>query len=268
MAGSSPWSVKGIASQERDLAKQAARRAGVPIGVWLSQRIREASQSGAVETQPAVAADAAEPTATAGRFGFGPGQWRQAEQAIQTGQLAQTRETVPRPWRTAPAEAARSNGYHDMPPYAPPPVPRAPAAPSIDPRRLKELEQRVSDLQDRDRDLATLRKKLAGTDAMEGRATELGERLGELAERMDALEARLNARFAALDGRLETLSESVEMLESRPAIEAPDADGAATTAPIERAVMRLSERLQRVEEITLPSAEGGGGFFSRLFRRR
>ena len=32
MAGSSPWSVKGIASQERELAKQAARRAGGCIG--------------------------------------------------------------------------------------------------------------------------------------------------------------------------------------------------------------------------------------------
>lgn len=268
MAGSSPWSVKGIASQERDLAKQAARRAGVPIGVWLSQRIREAAESGAREAQPAVAMDSPEQTAPAGRFGFGPGQWRQAEQAIQAGQLTQARETVPRPWRTAPTEAARSNGYHDVPSYAPPPAPRAPTAPSVDPRRLKELERKVSALQDRDRDLETLRKKLAGTDAMEGRATELGERLGELAERMDALEARLNARFAALDGRLGTLSESVEALESRPAGEASEADGAATTAPIERAVMRLSERLQRVEEITLPSAEGGGGFFSRLFRRR
>ena len=44
MTGASPWSVKGIAAEERELAKQAARRAGVPIGQWLSRHIREAAE--------------------------------------------------------------------------------------------------------------------------------------------------------------------------------------------------------------------------------
>ena len=64
------------------------------------------------------------------------------------------------------------------------------------------------------------------------------------------------------------LGEQVEELRLRPA----DAGGgaatvAASTAPIERAVMRLAERLQRVEELTLPDERAERGLFGRLFRR-
>jgi hypothetical protein len=39
----SPWSVKGIDPETREAAKLAARRAGVPIGVWLTQAVRQAA---------------------------------------------------------------------------------------------------------------------------------------------------------------------------------------------------------------------------------
>lgn len=40
MKSSSPWSVKGIEPEAREAAKLAARRAGVPLGVWLTNMIR------------------------------------------------------------------------------------------------------------------------------------------------------------------------------------------------------------------------------------
>jgi localization factor PodJL len=41
MKSNSPWSVKGVEPEAREAAKLAARRAGVPVGVWLSNMIRK-----------------------------------------------------------------------------------------------------------------------------------------------------------------------------------------------------------------------------------
>lgn len=43
MAILSPWSVKGVAPEAREAGKIAARRAGLPMGVWLSQIILSAA---------------------------------------------------------------------------------------------------------------------------------------------------------------------------------------------------------------------------------
>ena len=43
MSPSSPWSVKGVEPEAREAAKLAARRAGMPIGTWLSHTIRKAA---------------------------------------------------------------------------------------------------------------------------------------------------------------------------------------------------------------------------------
>jgi len=43
MKPSSPWSIKGIEPEAREAAKKSARRAGVPLGVWLSATIRKAA---------------------------------------------------------------------------------------------------------------------------------------------------------------------------------------------------------------------------------
>jgi hypothetical protein len=51
--GPLPWSLKGVSRAARDAAKAAARREGVPLGVWLSKVIRDTSAAesgiGAVE---------------------------------------------------------------------------------------------------------------------------------------------------------------------------------------------------------------------------
>lgn len=41
MKPSSPWSVKGVEPEAREAAKMAARRAGMPVGAWLSHTIRK-----------------------------------------------------------------------------------------------------------------------------------------------------------------------------------------------------------------------------------
>ena len=38
-----PWTVKGVDPEAREAAKLAARRSGLPLGVWLSQTIRGAA---------------------------------------------------------------------------------------------------------------------------------------------------------------------------------------------------------------------------------
>ena len=43
MKPSSPWSIKGVEPEAREAAKMSARRAGVPLGVWLSATIRKAA---------------------------------------------------------------------------------------------------------------------------------------------------------------------------------------------------------------------------------
>lgn len=38
-----PWSLKGVSRTAREAARAAAKREGVPLGVWLSRVIREVS---------------------------------------------------------------------------------------------------------------------------------------------------------------------------------------------------------------------------------
>lgn len=45
MSQNSPWSVKSVTQDARDAAKQAARRAGLTIGEWLSQTILVAAEN-------------------------------------------------------------------------------------------------------------------------------------------------------------------------------------------------------------------------------
>ncbi|SFI72314.1 localization factor PodJL [Bosea sp. OK403] len=53
MATSLPWSVKGVDPRTRDAAKAAARRAGMTLGEWLDNKIREeAAETGPEQTAP------------------------------------------------------------------------------------------------------------------------------------------------------------------------------------------------------------------------
>jgi hypothetical protein len=284
MALKSPWSVKGVSREDRDQAKSAAQRAGLPVGVWLSRQIR--ASGGNVESEAEGAADssgadlrAAEPSRglpTRGgpdsRFTFGPGQWSTATDAVEGGRISQA---PPQPWPAArppvmpappvPAQVMQAQSgpgqmmpafhpgmamqtpmashwamppmahpmYMQQPPAQPAQPPQPPQAPNADSEDLKALERKIESLQ----------KRLA---AAEARAT----------KESDAMETRLS-QFDGFARDVDALRMAAN----------EDSEPNYSTAPVERAVMRLSERLQRIEDAILPP-ESGGGFFSRLFKSR
>ena len=276
MAVKSPWSVKGVSREDRDQAKTAARRAGLPVGVWLSRQIRASQDSDGAnverDTDAAPEPRAAEPfrgPPTRGgpdsRFTFGPGQWSTATDAVEGGRVSQP---PPQPWPAArppvmpisptPAQPIQSNPMpgHMMPSFnqgmpmashwampalthpmymqqPPPQAPQQAQNPNVDPEDLKALERQIESLQTR----------LAAAEAQATKETE-------------AVASRLK-QIDSLAGDVDALRMSAGQ----------DSEPSYSTAPVERAVMRLSERLQRIEEAVLPP-ESGGGFFARLFRSR
>ena len=273
MTGASPWSVKGISAEERDLAKQAARRAGVPIGQWLSRQIREAAEAERTG-RGATSGD--------GRFGHPPGAWRSAgpdPSAASGGAPGVAPGSTAAAWRSALAGPPLAAELPHPPPahYAPAhqapahqalqqhpamqPVVARPQPPSVDPARIRELERRIQDLRE-------LEGRLVALEKLERRVGTVAAELATLGSRLEEAETRVEARTSTLSREVRALDEQVEELRSRPS-GSGDAVGSisASTAPIERAVMRLAERLQRVEELTLPDERPGRGLFSRMFRR-
>ena len=277
MVSKSPWSVKGVSQEDRDQAKTAARRAGLPVGVWLSRQIRSSNadtgpDADSVESENADASQAEEPARGApwrggpdSRFTFGPGQWSIATEAVEDGRISQPPppQSPPQPWPIArspvmappqqmhapmqsvshpAAQQAMASppmaSHWGMPPLAHPmymqqPPVQPPAAPQIDPEEIKALEKKIESLEE---SLAAAETKLA--------------------RQAESIEQRL--------GKIEGLAQEVDELRMSTN---HDAEPNYSTAPVERAVMRLSERLQRIEDAVLPD-ESGGGFFSRLFGRR
>lgn len=248
MASNSPWSVKGISPEDRESAKMAARKAGVPIGVWLSEKIREAGQE---KEEPAETSSEQDnkPSRNSDyqghidpRFSFGPGQWRSAEHILSEG--------IP------PLGPGQAPGYSYSPQFhAPPPPPayQAPpqqpaypappaAVPAVDDTRLRELQQKLQTLDDK---IVATEHKLAEAERQLVKAEQ---------KRQEAVQPAML--------KIEELEEEIAELRENAGNQS---HGGASTAPIERAVMRIAERLQKVEDLTLPDSEPG--FFSKLFRR-
>ena len=115
-------------------------------------------------------------------------------------------------------------------------------APAIMPAYLSHPEDVAQALRG-----ARLLRRLENTDAMRGLIRE------PIAPRLDAMDEEIAElrRNAAAPGQ----------------VQAASGGPAFSTAPIERAVMRLSERLQRVEEVVAPADSGRGSFLARMFRR-
>lgn len=80
MKSSSPWSVKGVEPEAREAAKLAARKAGVPLGIWLNNIIRKSAaeqlKSGgtfqAASAPSAVSGEAARPAGEVNGGGHRP----------------------------------------------------------------------------------------------------------------------------------------------------------------------------------------------------
>ncbi|MEQ8334902.1 hypothetical protein [Nisaea sp.] len=280
MSGKSPWSVKGVSAEDREVAKTAARKAGVPIGVWLSEQIRQASEETPPPAPPAPDSprrpdnDDHWQTQASGqqshppqdrhpqdnssqdrrrsgqvdpRFAFGRGQWSVAEEVVDTGMVGTASAGYPWQFRNAqhpPAVVAAppapaSGGY-------PPPMPQPQQMPAAVPQQTGLSREEA--------------------EAMEKHVEAIEGRLRSLQQRVDDVEDKTLARFEPVLAKIEALTAELERIDAKPAMIA-QGEASFSTAPIERAVMRLSERLGRVEQSVLPGSKRGRGFFSRLFRR-
>jgi len=266
MVSKSPWSVKGVSQADRDQAKTAARRAGLPVGVWLSRKIRsDAESEGSEPAENADVSKAEEPARRAprhggpdSRFPFGPGQWSIATDMVADGRISQP---PPQPIARSPVMAPRQKMHAPMqsvshpaaqqamapppmashwamlplahPMYMQQPPAQQPAASMVDPEEIKALEKKIESLEE-------------SLEAAEAKLT----------RQADSFEQRL--------GKMEGIAQEVDELRISTN---HDAEPNYSTAPVECAVMRLLERLQRIEDAVVPD-EPGGGFFTRLFGRR
>ncbi|SDG11931.1 MULTISPECIES: hypothetical protein [Thalassobaculum] len=249
MSGSSPWSIKGVSREDREVAKHEARKSGEPIGAWLSRRIREASAGGAPvdgrqivdrgsldapDRQPDPSARAVSPEndrrrggpvqgdPSLGRratdhpdFGFGPGNWRQA------------RETI----------LAREESRHT--------------------EGLAALRDRVRAVEGR---LETKPDDIAELDQ---RIRSISGRIAELTDRLEALE---NTRgLGDVDRKMDRLE--TEFLEMDRFVRRIPADTSDSLDGLARRIEQLVDRMRVVEAFVLPGKRKPG-FFGRLFRRK
>ena len=236
----SPWSIKGVSRADREIAKHQARKSGEPIGVWLSRRIRDASDAASTETAPKVErrapgpdagtaaagappeGDRRQPTTSAGRratdhpeFGFGPGKWHQA------------RETI-----LAREDSRFTEG-------------------------LAALRDRVRTVESR------LEVKPDAVAELDHRVRALTERIGELTDRLESLEGdRVLDRLEYKLDRLETDVMDVDRFARHIPVETAESlDGLA------RRIEQLVDRMRVVESHVLPSKRKPG-VFRRLFGRK
>lgn len=170
----SPWSVKGVDPEAREAAKIAARKAGMTVGAWLTQMIRQSAAEQLRRPRPGQ-----------------PQPERPPE--------------YPDPMASGPYGGAPGYGQHAAPPPPPPPPGGAPPpAPTIQAifdsiqrlaSRIEQSEQRTADT-----------------------IAPIAQKVGELSEQLE------HARMSGM-----------------------------STAPVERAVQRIAERLDRIEDTGRPA---------------
>lgn len=217
MKPSSPWSVKGVEPEAREAAKMAARRAGLPLGTWLSQTIRRAAseelRSGAPPRQPGAGAYGTTDPSPPG-FGYGPppGAQHGPNHGMHPGTQADPQAGFGQPGYGA-------HGGHQVPPQPPAPTTQA-----------------------------------------------VLESINNLAARIKESEKRTAESLVPLAEKVRDLSEQMESVKESQALD---------SNPIERALSRMQERIDQMEDGGRPSGDGRPdnrpgsrrkqGFFSRLF---
>lgn len=218
MTSNTPWSVKGVAHEAREAAKIAARKAGQPVGLWLSQTILSAA------TQEL-------------KRGYG------AERPPPNYPQAPNSGYPPRPGYSQGYGQGQGAGYGEPPPYDGGPRPPALTTQAV---------------------IESINKLSTRIDAAEQRTT---AQIKPIMDKVDQLATQIERvdQAASQIGRIDDLAVQIEDMKTK-------ATSPVTTAPVERAVMRMSERLQKLEQRNAGSARGepsakGGGLFSRLFKR-
>ena len=231
----SPWSIKGVSRADREIAKHEARKSGEPIGVWLSRRIRTASDAtpqierrgpshnaGNQAGDGPPEADRRQPATAAGRrasdhpeFGFGPGKWHQARETILAREDSRFTEGV------------------------------------------AALRDRVRTLENR------LEVKPDAVAELDARVRALADRIGDLTDRLDTLEGdRVVERMEYKFDRLETDVMEVDRFARHIPVETAESlDGLA------RQIEQLVDRMRVVETHVLPGKRKPG-FFGRLLGRK
>ena len=250
--------------EDREAAKSAARKAGVPIGVWLSEQIRHAAedpasvgqsdkkhpvhrqadatlydghhhdghQQGQARRQSTHAPQehhfgdhAPQGRRLSGsvdpRFAFGRGQWSIADKVAGNGVGA-----------NAPAGSARQFRALQNPPQN--------SAQAISSAPL--VGQPASQIAGHHAGISAEK-----VEALAKRFESFEERLHELHHRINSVEDKTLERFKPIITKIESLTIEINQIVSSPAMGAEGKASFSTTA-LERAVMRLSERVGRVEQ--------------------
>ena len=281
-----PWSVKGITREDRELAKVAAQEAGLSVGAWLTQQIRQAVEgpflaaaadsSAAPSSSPSPRSSTAPPRSSATwaartaaaaapappRFAFGPGRWKRAAAAVDWTPVEKARGdavagdkiSVTEPAAPAPATiAAPSAG--------------APAGAQLSrsPTGRADWHAEVTAYQTAvDRILGELRDEVTNLRTARTRDRE------QIAETMVGLLRHLTDMGAALstvEEDVTKLHQTADQLARRavppPAAQAPTEDSGQIHAALSttaQAIMRLAVRLDHLETRRPPP-----GFWQRLF---
>lgn len=257
MAAGGPWSVKGIAPQAREAAKDAARREGKTLGEWLNEIILEtgeeaASPAGLAEDAPAAGPEPVAPAASSQTLDTLA---QRLEAAEHRSTLAITGIDQSVRGLIARLEAAeRSAG--DVAERASESVSELHHAQSELARRLAELEadatadaglQAVKTLED-----AVAR--VAGH--LHERDRKAGERTGELEQRLSDLDARLARAAEDLARRVDAASDHAAMQaqrttnDLRATFETNQAKTADALASLEATIGRITQRLSAAESLT------------------
>lgn len=287
-----PWSVKGITREDRELAKAAAQKAGLSVGAWLTQQIRQAAEA----PSPASAADspaapspssspsplpsAAPPRSSATwaaraagaaapetpRFAFGPGRWQRAAAAAVDGT----------PVKKARGDAVAGDEITVTEPAAPAPAAIATiAAPSAGAPTGAQLSRSPTGRADWHAEVTAYQTAVDGIlgelrdEVTNLRAARTRDR-EQIAETMVGLLRHLTDMGAALstvEEDVTKLRQTADQLARRPvpppAAQAPTEDSGQIHAALSttaQAIMRLAVRLDHLETRRPPP-----GFWQRLF---
>ncbi|MGB0632543.1 MAG: hypothetical protein ACPGRZ_17780 [Alphaproteobacteria bacterium] len=169
----SPWSVKGVDPEAREAAKIAARKAGLTVGAWLNQMIRQAATD---QLRSGGAADQGHPTASG------------------ADQFADQRPPA------GPAHPAGGDGWGGQPQQPPQPGTSPPPAPTIQAvfESIQRLSSRIEDAERRTSEtiapiaekVAELSEQIEQTKGAGGASTAPVERaVQKIADRLDKIES-------------------------------------------------------------------------------
>lgn len=234
MANNSPWSVKGVAPEARKAAKIAARRQGVHVGRWLTQTILAAASE---ELRSKRGPDDNQTATRSGGASFSF-----------TGQPADAPRRPDAPAPPPPQQAPYQQAPYQQAPQEQAPQQHAPQQPNHEqPYHAPPPPNAPGP---------------GGPPALTPEAVLAS--IQKLASRIEDSEQRTSEILKPIADKVGDLSEQINEIKSK---------SAGSSAPVERAMMRLSERLDRMEEsgkgsTARPSkTSSGGGVMSRLFGR-